>query len=330
MTVTECEICGNQKGNRTHVAREMMFGLRDSFEYLECTNCGCLQCKSVPADLSKYYGNGYYSMRLQRRRTRRLHEAMKGLRTRTYLEGTGFIGNMLLRAFGPPGLPDWVKRAGMRQDGSILEVGCGSGDLLRTMASEGFKNLTGVDPFIKADISIGRNMKILKAEVSTLEGQYDFIVLEHSFEHMPEPHATIRKLCSLLAVNGTLIIAIPLVGYAWRHYGVHWIQLDAPRHLYLHSEKSFRLLAENMNVVDIVYDSTAMQFWGSEQYASDIPLLDERSYRVNPHNSSFSQEKIAEFQKKADDLNQRRLGDQATFYLQRRLPIQRAPGLADA
>lgn len=317
MQDAKCDICRNQLDNRFHVARELMFGHRDTFSYLECAKCGCLQCKSVPTDLSKYYGNEYYSMTQTGRRPRPLQEAMKRSRTRAYLEGSGYAGRVLLRAFGPPGLPEWVKRAGMRQRSSILEIGCGSGDLLRAMASEGFSNLSGADPFIDADISIGQNMTIRKSRISELNGQYDFIVLEHAFEHLPDPHASIQKLNSLLTTSGTLIISIPLIGYAWRHYGINWIQLDAPRHLYLHSEESFRLVTSTMQIKEVIYDSTAMQFWGSEQYALDIPLMDERSYRMNPANSIFSPETIAEFQDKADDLNQRKLGDQATFYLQK-------------
>ena len=33
----------------------MMFKLKGCFEYFECANCGCLQIKQIPADISKYY-----------------------------------------------------------------------------------------------------------------------------------------------------------------------------------------------------------------------------------------------------------------------------------
>lgn len=57
-----CNICGNDKGNRQHEAREMAFGLRDKFTYLECGSCGCLQLLNIPADMSRYYPGDYYSM----------------------------------------------------------------------------------------------------------------------------------------------------------------------------------------------------------------------------------------------------------------------------
>jgi len=46
--LTACRICGNSVGNKTHAAREMMFGMRDVFHYLECASCGCVQLVDTP------------------------------------------------------------------------------------------------------------------------------------------------------------------------------------------------------------------------------------------------------------------------------------------
>ena len=51
--VPTCAICGNQPNNTIHIAREMMFGLRDAFRYLECAACGCVQLLDVPSDMSR-------------------------------------------------------------------------------------------------------------------------------------------------------------------------------------------------------------------------------------------------------------------------------------
>jgi hypothetical protein len=58
-----CSICGNTGGNKTHSVREMMFGMRDVFQYLECGACGCLQLLNIPKDMGKYYPEQYYSFR---------------------------------------------------------------------------------------------------------------------------------------------------------------------------------------------------------------------------------------------------------------------------
>jgi hypothetical protein len=55
----------------------------------------------------------------------------------------------------------------------------------------------------------------------------------------------------------------------------------------------------------VVYDSTALQFWGSELYEKGIPLQDEKSFFVNPLKSDSSPLQIVSFAR------------QAAFYLEK-------------
>lgn len=70
---------------------------------------------------------------------------------------------------------------------------------------------------------------------------------------------------------------IPVVGYDWEKYGVNCYQLDAPRHLFLHSKDSMMFLADKagLKVDKIKYDSTSSQFINSENYQKGIPLIQE-------------------------------------------------------
>src|SRR3989304_5704603 len=105
------------------------------------------------------------------------------------------------------------------------------------------------------------------------------------FEHMDDPRSTLLHIARLLRPGHILLISLPLAGkYAWRKYESYWAQLDAPRHLFLHTEETIRLLAREtgFTVREVHYDSTAFQFWGSEQYRRQIPLHDQRSYLVHP------------------------------------------------
>lgn len=59
-----CKICTNKIDNKIYKVKEMMFGLGDSFDYLECHNCGYLQIVEIPSDMKKYYDlNNYYSFK---------------------------------------------------------------------------------------------------------------------------------------------------------------------------------------------------------------------------------------------------------------------------
>jgi len=99
---------------------------------------------------------------------------------------------------------------------------------------------------------------------------------------------------------------------AWDRYGTDWVQLDAPRHLYLHSHRSLALAAAQagLKVAALACDSTSFQFWGSEQYRRDIALNDATSYAVDPGASIFSVGDIARFEADAQRLNRERRGDQ--------------------
>jgi hypothetical protein len=92
------------------------------------------------------------------------------------------------------------------------------------------------------------------------------------------------------------------------------VQLDPPRHLCVHTEKSFRLAAAQagFRVARVIYDSWELQFWGSELYQKDIPLHTGQK-ELAQH---FSSGELHNFRRRADELNTRGLGDQAIFFLE--------------
>src|SRR5690606_8452268 len=137
-----------------------------------------------------------------------------------------------------------------------------------SLKETGCKNLTGIDPYLKADI-ITPNVKIYKKHIEELTGKWDFIMLNHSFEHMENPMVILSKIHDILNEGGICMIRIPVSSSdAWEQYKENWVQLDAPRHIFLHSRKSMELLSKNvgLEIFNVFYDSGAFQFWGSEQY----------------------------------------------------------------
>jgi SAM-dependent methyltransferase len=322
-----CRICGNEEGNRLHKVREMMYGLRENFDYIECASCGCLQIRTIPNDLSKYYPANYWGFQKKRMHMEAQEGAMavwlRRRRTHYWLSTSRDpIGRLLAMDQDIPRHITWVRRAGVTTlNAPILDVGCGLGDRLLTLRREGFTNLTGVDPFIESDIYYPNGVRVLKRSLYDVKESYDLITFHHSFEHMTEPKAVLEKLYTLLNTQRIALIRIPVAdSYAARSYGVHWAQIDAPRHFHLHTVKSMRHLAEQtgFDIVDIAYDADDFQFWGSEQYRHDIPLHDERSYETHPEHSMFTAEQINAYRVRARALNHSGEGDQACFYLKKR------------
>lgn len=316
-----CDICGNAEGNVPFVATEMMFGLRDRFTYLRCAACGCLQLLDPPSDWSRYYPPTYYAFDPPPSgRTPWLRRSLRRTAVRHALGERSVLGKALGRRWVLPHFLEWARHAGVGPDAAILDVGSGAGHLLVDMENWGFTNLTGVDPYIPADVEPTRSVRLLKREIGDVSGSFDLVMMHHAFEHMADPEAVLREVARLLPPGRSLLIRVPVAGkYAWREYGADWVQLDAPRHLFLHTEQSIERLAERTGfaVREVHFDSEAFQFWGSEQYRRGIPLNDVRSYSIDASRSPFTPAEIEEYQQTANGLNERHDGDQACFYLRR-------------
>ncbi len=321
--VLTCPVChhNTDEGGRLYRVREMMFGTREVFPYVECAGCGCLWLADIPRDMARHYPPDYYAFaprRLSYDST--LASFLKRTRTRWYLGEKNIIGFFAGKVFGAPFWSGWLAGRSMSRDADILDVGSGTGDMLLAFRREGFTHLTGVDPFIEKDIAYENGVKVFRSELASLPGQFDFIMMHHAFEHVANPLETLKAIRSHLRLGGIALIRIPVVSQAWKTYGVNWVQLDAPRHIFLHTEDSMNILAHDAGMVvkKVVYDSSAFQFWGSEQYQRDIPLMDERSYGKNPAASIFSRSQIDAWSRAARELNERKAGDQACFFLERR------------
>jgi SAM-dependent methyltransferase len=304
-----CKVCGNEFGNRTHESREMMLGLGGSFTYLECSSCGCLALENRPADLAPYYPNDYSSFVRNEKGFRGL---AKGLRVLSYFRRGSVFGAWLVRRYPRPDLAS-MARMNFPKTWRILDVGCGAGKLLLELSDLGYRNLTGVDPFVTATIRYPNGIEIRKCFLGEVEeGGWDLIMFHHSLEHIPDQFETLKSVAALLGPNGTCLIRIPVVGWAWENYQTDWVQLDAPRHFFLHTEKSFRLLAQaaGLKVIQVEYDSFEFQFWGSELYRRGITLKTAGVPR-----RFFSAKEFRRFRRKSQELNAAGAGDQAVFVL---------------
>lgn len=315
--MSACQICANTHGNTLHEAREMMFGLRERFTYLECGACGCVQLLAPPADPSKYYPPNYYSFRPPSRWRRFLRDQWAAYAH----DGRNPIGRVVSALFMEHFPMQAIRRAALPRSARLLDVGCGAGDFVLDLWHLGYRKASGLDPYIPADITHACGARIWKRAIEAApEAPYDAITLIHSFEHMAEPARVLATLHTLLAPDGVALISIPIAGtYGWRHYRTNWVGLDAPRHLFLHTADSLAQLASRtgFRIEGMHPEATAGLFWASEQYAMDIPLLDARSHAVNRMKSPFSWRQLREFDRRARALNRDRDADAATFTLRR-------------
>ncbi|WP_263357921.1 class I SAM-dependent methyltransferase [Acidicapsa ligni] len=293
MQVNCCQICQSQVGI-SHPVREMMLGTRDEFLYWECSDCGCLSLTAVPTDLGKYYPGDYYSLQI------RTPKLLRKIRDHLYLSRLSFLVNWRKRTD-----LDVIRRIGLKKNMALLDVGCGSGTLLADLRELGY-NARGVDPFVPCDIRDRFGVRVERKTLAEVDSKFDVILFRHSLEHMPIN--MLGMVTKHLKRSGLCVVCIPVLGWAWRSYTTDWAQLDAPRHFFLHSRKSFSLLAEKsgFRIERVVYDSNEFQFWASESYQRDIPL----SKMLEPNKSQ-----LRRMRRLAKSLNSQEQGDTAQFYL---------------
>jgi 2-polyprenyl-3-methyl-5-hydroxy-6-metoxy-1,4-benzoquinol methylase len=318
-SVKKCRVCGNIEKNAPYVVREMMYGLRDEFQYFQCNSCGCLQIRDFLADMDKYYPNNYYSFnKYEGKKFNGFLGKIKQFKYSLLISGSSTIKKIMGFLSGQTHYFIF-KGLEINKSSRILDVGCGNGkSFLYPLAEIGFKNLFGCDPYLESSLRYDNGLKIDNSTVFQTKGTWDFISYHHSFEHISDPLDHLKKVFELLKPNGVCAIRIPTTSsFAWEHYGVNWVQLDAPRHFFLHSRKSMEILAKEskLELYRVVYDSTHLQFSGSEKYIKDRSL-------ITPHPKGFLhliRRKITQrkFQKHAEILNKEERGDQAAFFFRK-------------
>jgi SAM-dependent methyltransferase len=316
---SRCRICGNDIDNNVYSVREMMLGLRDTFHYLECKSCGCLQLLDGPEDFARFYPANYTAYRQYGPKNpalRRLWLYLRKRRNHGFLQKGFSVDRMLTGRYEYLQLRAFARLEPDRKT-RILDVGCGGGMLVKDLREQGYSTVLGIDRYIPQTINDANGVLVLKGTLSDLNSaSWDIVMFHHSFEHMPDQADVLRQAAQLLPSGGRCLIRIPVLGWAWTHYGVNWSQLDAPRHLYLHSEKSFCILCEEsgLQLQDVIYDSNEFQFWASELYSRDIDLASVNSDKPQ---TVFPKSEMQKFKSEAKRLNSERRGDSAIFILRK-------------
>lgn len=147
-----------------------------------------------------------------------------------------------------------------RLRGRLLDVGCGSGEVLADMESVGWEAV-GVDvDSVAVEVAQGKG---LSATCGTLEEQqypdngFQAITMNHVIEHVHDPVGLLRECRRILAPGGHLIVITPnLDSWGHRRFDGDWFHLDPPRHLWLFSRRTLRSLVERSGFLRVRVSTT--------------------------------------------------------------------------
>ena len=316
----ECLTCGAREYERCFTAQEQQFGTKESFDYFQCGPCGSLQINTIPTDLNHYYPSDYYSMAAAGEpiaSLTRLKQFVRAARTDYYINRVNVVGWAIDKIAHKYFDLNWEWFRGYASTRSrILDIGCGHGELLRNMRWRGFRHLTGVDPFINGSVKAD-GLRIVRGEVGDLDERFDFVMLHHSLEHMPNPLGALSEVRRLLRRRGAVLVRVPVAG-SWpeQHYAVNWIGLDPPRHLFVPSRRGMSELARRAGFAVTRYwcDTIDWTLLASEAISRGLSPYD-RETKAWIFYSYFTASEIGEAQKRAADLTRAEDGDTGCFIL---------------
>ncbi len=129
----------------------------------------------------------------------------------------------------------------------VLDYGFGAGGFLHGLKLRGYRDLWGYD--IPQNLANRDRLRAAGVHAYSADERsklphrhFQCIRLEHVFEHLPEPMATLRELRDLLRPEGFLVLTVPSI-HAWEPVEAlvtspHTDHLQLPIHLWHHSERS--------------------------------------------------------------------------------------------
>lgn len=143
----------------------------------------------------------------------------------------------------------------------VLDIGCGTGDFLKYAKDSGML-VQGIEPDESArNLCEQKGIAVSKSLHEITEGEFNVITLWHVLEHVKDPNVYFEFFKEKLAVNGTLLIAVPnFRSYDAQYYKEYWAAWDVPRHLWHFSKKTMKKLGTEhgfdlMHIKPMYFDS---------------------------------------------------------------------------
>lgn len=194
---------------------------------VRCRDCGLLSLENFPGarERESCYQESYYS-------------AGKGERFLPPFEwALGLLKRLRAQAI--------LRRA--KRTGTILDVGCGRGDLLEIFRDLGWRAVgTQISRTAAEAAWKRRGVDVRVGELPELDlsgPPFDAIAFFHVLEHLERPAEYLLRARDLLADDGLLVVEVPNCGsLGFRILGLRHFCIDYPHHLIFFTPPSLRAL----------------------------------------------------------------------------------------
>jgi len=209
----------------------------DTFDMVACENCGLIRTKQLPRELSRWYEEHYSKAQ---RIFQHSEHAVKASSTYQLLDRLGITTmvrkfNLNHHRFIASQIP---------ATGRVLEIGCGTGEILRLLKERGAK-VFGVEPHPdSAQIARRYGIQVLCDKAESLENLgdvFDTILLSFVLEHIQDPLKALKLARQVLTRTGKLFVFTHNFNCLSRYiFGQSWSGWHLPYHTYLFTEDTLQ------------------------------------------------------------------------------------------
>jgi SAM-dependent methyltransferase len=208
MMMSDCPVCRGQ--------RKKDLGEKDGFKIYRCSGCGSIYTGHLSEnggefDYSEYYDEGNLST-------------------------PAFINQILKDTFA--GFETY------RENGRLLDVGCGAGTLLDVARESGWEP-RGVEVSLPAVQRMSeRGLDVFHGTLQQAaypDGYFDIVTASEVIEHVSDPADVLKEISRVLKPGGLLWMTTPNGnGLSARLLGKDWSVVSPPEHLHLFSARGLR------------------------------------------------------------------------------------------
>jgi 2-polyprenyl-3-methyl-5-hydroxy-6-metoxy-1,4-benzoquinol methylase len=228
------------------------------WSYWKCKACDALYLNPRPTigsigdAYSAYYTHGSESLPLLTRFKILLKNEyfshLLGLDLHPRIELPYFLSWILYPLKRRLGIPFGVSTLRELPRGRLVDVGCGSGEMLQIADQFGWDCL-GLELDTQAVLASKKNgLTVIEGSFENLDdypSHFDCIICSHVLEHVHDPIAALEKMKCALKPGGVLLLSCPnSMSRAGQYFGVHWRGLEAPRHIAIPSAHFLREFLE--------------------------------------------------------------------------------------
>lgn len=228
MTLAPCHICGNARLESIQDGvRDQEYGAPGTYSWIRCAGCHLVKLDPMPDNrvLALAYPEHYHAYATPQ----------SAISRRLILGATKKNAQGLARRL-PPG-------------GSVLDVGCSTGDLLTEIGALGDFKLFGVEyKPSAAETARQRGIHVWQGDFEDAAippASMDLIVMQHVLEHVRDPAKVLAIVARVLKPGGVIVGELPnLRSWDAALFGRYWGGGHAPRHLWHFTPDTLRALLE--------------------------------------------------------------------------------------